>query len=193
MLSLGARYVSSTSQWTRRRRADFSQVLTLQGIVHSYSGLLATRFFLGMAEAGFFPAATYLLTTWFCRWELQTRLAIFFSAASLAGAFSGLLAFGIQHMDGIAGLRGWRWIFILEGILTVLIGASVPWVLPDSPDRASWLTPEEKHVIKTRLQYDAGTAGAKVGSQDSFQWKYLKEALMDWKIYLGCIIYWGNR
>ncbi|CAI6090589.1 unnamed protein product [Clonostachys chloroleuca] len=58
-------------------------------------------------------------------------------AASLAGSFSGLLAFGIQHMEGIAGLGGWRWIFILEGILTVLIGVIIPWVLPDSPETAS--------------------------------------------------------
>lgn len=181
------------SHWMAVLVVTWGIVLTLQGIVKSYSGLLATRFFLGMAEAGFFPAATYLLTTWFCRWELQTRMAIFFSAASLAGAFSGLLAFAIQHMDGIAGLRGWRWIFILEGILTVLIGASIPWLLPDSPDRAKWLTEDEKNIIKTRLRYDAGTAGHRAEDQNSFKWKYLKEALTDWKIYLGCVIYWGNR
>ena len=58
---------------------------------------------LGLCESGFFPAATYLLTTWYCRFEVQTRLAIFFSAASMAGAFSGLLAFGIEKMDGVAG------------------------------------------------------------------------------------------
>ena len=91
----------------------------MQGIIKDYNGLIITRTLLGLTESGFFPAATYLLTTWYCRFELQTRLAVFYSAASLAGAFSGLLAFAIQKMDGIAGLEGWRWIFILEGILTV--------------------------------------------------------------------------
>jgi MFS transporter, ACS family, DAL5 transporter family protein len=55
---------------------------------------------------------------WYARHEIQVRQALFFSAASIAGAFSGLLAFGIAHMDGVGGLEGWRWIFILEGIVT---------------------------------------------------------------------------
>ncbi|KAJ4168749.1 hypothetical protein NW754_010677 [Fusarium falciforme] len=180
------------SWWMAILVVTWGTVLVLQGIIKTYQHLLVTRFFLGMAEAGFFPAATYLLTTWYVRWELQTRLAIFFSAASLAGAFSGLLAFGIQHMDGIGGLGGWRWIFILEGILTVLIGLSIPWTLPDSPNAASFLTPAEKEIIHGRLEQDAGTSAGKVGIGGSFQWKYLKEALLDWKIYLGCVIYWGN-
>lgn len=54
---------------------------------------------------------------WYCRHEIQFRQALFFSAASIAGAFSGLLAYGIAHMDGVGGLEGWRWIFILEGIV----------------------------------------------------------------------------
>ena len=83
--------------------------MTLMGIVQGYGGLLAARFFLGVAEAGLFPAASYILTTWYCRHEMQTRLAIFYCAATMAGAFSGLLAFGIEKMNGIAGLEGWRW------------------------------------------------------------------------------------
>jgi MFS family permease len=79
------------------------------GLVSSYRGLLAARFFLGVAEAGFFPAATYLLTIWYKRYEYQRRFAIFFSMASMAGAFSGLLAFAIEKMDGIAERSGWQW------------------------------------------------------------------------------------
>lgn len=86
--------------------------MTLQGIVQGYNGLIITRTLLGVFEAGFFPAATYLLTTWYARFEVQTRLAIFFSAASLAGAFSGLLAFAIEKMDGVGNYSGWRWIFV---------------------------------------------------------------------------------
>ena len=84
-------------------------VVTLQGIVQGYHGLIITRVILGVCESGFFPAATYLVTTWYCRFELQRRLAVFYSAASLAGAFSGILAYGIQHMEGVGGLEGWRW------------------------------------------------------------------------------------
>jgi MFS family permease len=70
------------------------------GWVQDYSGLLAARFFLGVTEAGLFPAATYLCSTWYCRYEQHFRVALFYCAASLAGSFSGLLAYGIGFMDG---------------------------------------------------------------------------------------------
>lgn len=108
------------------------------GLVNSYGGLVVARFFLGVAEAGFFPAATYvatypdflcktvsplksfhscsnvlsisfLLTIWYQRYEVQRRMAVFYAAASLSGAFSGLLAYAIEKMDGIQGLAGWKW------------------------------------------------------------------------------------
>lgn len=69
--------------------------------MQSYHGLLAARIFLGVAEAGLFPGVVYYNTMWYCRYEVQVRQAIFFSAASVAGAFSGLLAYGISFMDGV--------------------------------------------------------------------------------------------
>ncbi|KAH6974271.1 major facilitator superfamily domain-containing protein [Ilyonectria sp. MPI-CAGE-AT-0026] len=180
------------SRWLMILVIAWGTVMTMQGIVKNYNQLIVTRTLLGFTEAGFFPAASYLLTTWYPRWEIQTRLAIFFTGASLAGAFSGLLAFAIQHMDGIAGLGGWRWIFILEGILTVLMGCTIPFLLPDSPQAAKFLTVTETDTVISRLQHDAGPASAKIGIDDSFKWAFLKEALLDWKIYLACIIFWGN-
>ncbi|KAH7361732.1 major facilitator superfamily domain-containing protein [Plectosphaerella cucumerina] len=177
------------SWWITILVMSWGTVVTLQGLVQTYEHLIVTRVLLGVTEAGFFPAATYLLTTWYCRWELQTRLAIFFSAASLAGSFSGLLAFGIEHMNGVGGLGGWRWIFILEGSLTVVVGALMPWALPDSPTTASFLTVAEKQLVSSRLLQDMGS---RAGDGEKFQWKYLFAALTDWKIYLAVIIYWGN-
>lgn len=169
------------------------KVMTLQGLVKSYEHLIVTRIFLGMTEAGFFPAATFLVTTWYCRWQLQTRMAIFYSAASLAGSFSGLLAFGIQHMDGVGGLGGWRWIFILEGIITVLFGCLVPWTLPDTLDDASFLTQEEKRFIKLQMQREQGVSGTETAdTKDGLDWGAIKDALKDWKIYLAVVMYWGN-
>lgn len=95
---------------------------TLMGIVSSYHGLLAARAALGIAEGGLFPGVTYYITMWYRRHECGLRMAIFFSAATCAGAFGGLLARGIIEMNGVAGLHGWQWIFILEGILTFVIG-----------------------------------------------------------------------
>lgn len=82
---------------------SWSIVLTLTGIVRSYAGLLAARFFLGVTEAGFFPGALYIISTWYDRNEMGTRYAIFYMSAALAGAFSGLLAYLIAKMDGVAG------------------------------------------------------------------------------------------
>jgi hypothetical protein len=62
-----------------------------------------------ICQAGFYPAATFLLTTWYRRCEVQGRLALFYAASSLGGAFSGLLAFAIESLDGVAGLGAWRW------------------------------------------------------------------------------------
>lgn len=95
---------------------------TLMGLVHNYTGLMVARAFLGVAEGGLFPGVTYLISLWYKRHECGLRMSIFFSAATAAGAFGGLLARGIMEMRGVAGLSGWQWIFILEGILTVLVG-----------------------------------------------------------------------
>ncbi|KIX03060.1 uncharacterized protein Z518_06610 [Rhinocladiella mackenziei CBS 650.93] len=180
------------SWWICILMVSWGIVMTLQGIVQNYHGLIITRTLLGLTESGFFPAATYLLTTWYCRFEVQTRLSIFFSAASMASAFSGLLAFAIENMVGVAGLGGWRWIFILEGIFTVVVGTTLPWTLPDSPETASFLTQAERDFINRRLVQDAGTSAGTVRTRDSFKWRYLRAALTDWKIYFTVIIYWGN-
>src|ERR1700760_77745 len=114
--------------------------MTLMGLVQNYAGLLSARLCLGIAEAGLFPGVAYYLTLWYCRHEGQLRQALFFSAASVAGAFSGLLAFAISKMDGVAGLAGWRWIFILEGIATVLVALLAFFFVYDFPETASFLT-----------------------------------------------------
>jgi MFS family permease len=88
----------------------FGLTTTLQGVVTNYSGLLATRFFLGVFESGMFPGCFYLLSSWYLRTEAQRRYSFFFSSTTLAGAFAGLLAAAIGKMDGVAGYKGWRWV-----------------------------------------------------------------------------------
>jgi predicted MFS family arabinose efflux permease len=86
---------------------------TLQGLVTNYKGLLATRFFLGLAEGGLIPVFMIVMSRFYRRDQIQSRVTLIFTAGSLAGAFSGLLASAILRMDGRAGRRGWQWIFIL--------------------------------------------------------------------------------
>jgi MFS family permease len=114
----------------------FGAVTALQGLVQNYSGILATRFFLGIFECGMFPGCFYLLGAWYRRHEAQKRFSLFFSSTSLAGAFGGLLASAIGKMDYVRGYRGWRWIFILEGCFTVLVGIVFLFTFPTFPEEA---------------------------------------------------------
>lgn len=149
-------------------------VMTLMGLVNSYHGLLIARVFLGLAEAGLFPGVAYYLTSWYCREELAFRQGLFFSAASVAGAFSGLLAYAIAKMDGVAGRAGWQWIFILEGILTVVVAFAAFFLLYDFPDTAGFLTVEERAWVVHRLKYQGGEkSGRLVAESDHFEWKYV--------------------
>lgn len=91
----------------------FGVVSLCQGFVTNYAGLLATRFLLGLFEAGIFPGCFYLLAMWYKREESQKRFTFFFLSTVLAGAFGGLLASAIGKMDGMAGKSAWRWIFII--------------------------------------------------------------------------------
>ena len=86
---------------------------TLQGLVTTYHGLLVARFFLGLAEGGLIPGIVLVMSRFYKRDQIQLRISLFFTAASLTAGFSGLLASAIQGMDGRAGHRGWQWIFML--------------------------------------------------------------------------------
>ncbi|KAJ7494352.1 major facilitator superfamily domain-containing protein, partial [Mycena galericulata] len=97
-------------------------VTTCQGTVKTYGGLLACRFFLGLLEGGVFPGLVLYLSFFYPRLRLQTRIAAFFSAASISGAFGGIMAYGIINLNKKDGHSGWQWIFIIEGAITVLFG-----------------------------------------------------------------------
>jgi MFS family permease len=130
-------------------------VTILQCEARNFSGFVACRFFLGLCEGGLFPGVVLYLSGFYRRHELQVRIALFFSAASLSGAFSGLLAAAIQQMDGVRGLRGWQWIFILEGLFTVCFGLFSYAMLPNSPETVMTFKPEHKERCLRRLQLDA--------------------------------------
>jgi predicted MFS family arabinose efflux permease len=111
----------------------------------------------------------------------------FFSAGSLAGAFGGVLAYGIGRMNGIGEQEGWRWIFYLEGIATVVVGALSYFLINDFPsDRPKFLTEHEYKRVMARLQADAGTGGS-----EHFSWKQVLAALSTWKVYIWSLCYIG--
>ncbi|KAH7121811.1 major facilitator superfamily domain-containing protein [Dactylonectria estremocensis] len=155
---------------------------TLMGIVQNYEGLLAARAVLGLSEGGLFPGIAYYITMWYRRHECGLRLAIFFSAATLAGAFGGLLARGVLEMRNVAGLAGWRWLFIIEGILTVVMALVAVKVMQDYPEKAKFLSDQERSVVLTRLEHDRSSLS------NDFDLKYVVHALTDWKIWVHVVV-----
>ncbi|KAF2197612.1 MFS general substrate transporter, partial [Delitschia confertaspora ATCC 74209] len=180
------------SRWIAIIMFCWGLVMTLMGLITNYKGLLAARFFLGVTEAGFFPAATYLLTLWYKRYEVQRRMAVFYVSASLSGAFSGLLAYGIEKLDGRSGMSGWQWIFLLEGLIPLALSLVIWKLLPDSPETARFLKKEEREFIVNRIALETGSGHGRVTNQDKIQGFHIKAAFSDWKIYAGIVIFWGN-
>uniref|UniRef100_A0A8H7NN92 Major facilitator superfamily (MFS) profile domain-containing protein n=1 Tax=Bionectria ochroleuca TaxID=29856 RepID=A0A8H7NN92_BIOOC len=157
------------------------------GFVTSWSGLMATRWWLGVTEAGLFPGVNYYLSCWYKRSEFGVRAAIFFSAAAIAGSFGGLLAAAIQTMDGVANYAGWRWIFIIEGAITVVIGIVSYWMVHDFPDEAKFLNEDDRARVLLRLKEDKQSSA----EHEDFRMEFLWAALKDWKMYVGMLIYMG--
>ncbi|KAF4972517.1 hypothetical protein FSARC_941 [Fusarium sarcochroum] len=174
--------------WLSINMFGFGLVTLLQGFVTNYAGLLTTRFFLGVFETGIFPGAFYLIGMWYRRHEAQRRYSFFFNSTTLAGAFGGLLAAAIGKMEGVGGYMGWRWIFILEGGMTVLFSLSFFFLLPGFPEQAKWLTQEERSYVTTRLQIDQGVAS---GMERKIKLHDVLDIFKDIKVILGGFMYLG--
>jgi len=161
--------------------------MTFHGFAHNYGDLIGLRFLLGLAEAGLFPGIVFYLSCWYKRSELGSRVAVIFSAATIAGAFSGFLAVAIHNMDGIGGRPGWAWIFILEGLSTILVACASPWVLQDFPESAKFLSEVERVYIIRELK-DGMLFGA---DEEKLKLKYLWQCLTDWKTFVSLGMFMG--
>lgn len=163
----------------------FGVVTLCQGFVQNFGGLVACRFFLGMFEAGMFPGCFYLLAMWYRREEAQKRYSFFFSSTCLAGAFSGLIAAGIWNLDGARGLEGWRWIFIIEGAITVFCSGIMYFFISDFPEDASWLKDNEREFIKAKLALDSGDSSHDI----KLDFKGVLNVFRDWKVWMSGLLY----
>jgi ACS family tartrate transporter-like MFS transporter len=119
--------------------------------VTSPTGFYAVRFLLGAAEAAFFPGMLFYLTYWFPRSGLGRFTALFMVAVPLSAVVSGPLASFFLQWNGVAGLHGWQWLFLVEGVPAFLLSFGALKLLPDGPQDAAWLTAEEKQTIAARL------------------------------------------
>ncbi|KAL7620092.1 hypothetical protein AAE478_010642 [Parahypoxylon ruwenzoriense] len=163
-------------------------VVALTAACSSYSGLITVRFLLGVAEASISPTLMFITSTWYTRDEIPTRTGIWFAGNSVGGIVSSLLAYGIGHIAGT--ISQWRWMFIVLGIATFLLGFALLFMLPDTISKAKFLTSEERQWAGDRVVI-AGT-----GRTENTTWKseQMFECLQDpktwliWSIALLCQI-----
>jgi MFS family permease len=112
----------------------------------------ALRLLLGAAEAGFFPGVAFYLSTWFPAQYRTRMIAWFMVAIPVSSVIGGPISGWLLGMHGIAGIEGWQWLFIIEGLPVVAIGISLLWLLADRPEDVSWLTDEERRIVRERLE-----------------------------------------
>ncbi len=140
------------------------------------------RFLLGAAEAGFFPGVILYLTYWFPVKDRARTVAMFATGGVLAGVIGSPISGALLDLDGMAGLAGWQWLFLIEAIPAILMGLVVLFVLPNRPQEARWLSPEQKNWIQGRLAEDAAAAGP--AQHHSFT-----QIFTSGRVWLLCLIY----
>ncbi|TDL18778.1 MFS general substrate transporter [Rickenella mellea] len=157
---------------------------TLMSSAFDFSGLIVARVGLGCFEAGFGPAIPLYFSLFYTKAEMGLRMAHWFGFAAVAGAFGGLIAFGIQHSH--ASIAPWRLLFIIEGIPAILMGVIAICFLPDRPEVTKYLSEEERKIAMDRkTRGTSGDMGAMVAKS------HIAMAFRDYRIYLGGVIYFG--
>lgn len=157
LLRFGARV------WIGRIMITWGLVSCAMAATRGEGSFYALRFLLGVAEAGFFPGIVFYLTQWFPAAERARAVALFMTATALAGVVGGPLSGALLAMHGLGGLAGWHWLFLLEGLPAVILGAVVLARLPDGPHDARWLAPEERAWLLARLAAERQALGTTAG------------------------------
>ncbi|CAO3628867.1 unnamed protein product [Mucor fragilis] len=148
--------------WIPTLMSSWAAVTWAHALIYDFRGFLIVRVLIAITEAGFIPACLGYMSSWYKTNELATRLAWFWGAQALASAVSGLISFGVFRMRGIYGLEGWKWLFIIDGIATHIVGLIAFFYLPASPAHTkgglrgqdSWLTKRQIRIAMLRITRD---------------------------------------
>lgn len=154
-------------------------VLTLgHAFIKNQSQLIAVRLLIGVFESGFYPTVVSYLSLYYPRYDLAFRIALFYGSFAIAGAFGGIIAYGCFQIGG--GLHGWQYLFIIEGVCTIVIAACTPFWLCKSARTAWFLTAEERAYADNRMIVDAA---ANLDSAKKLSRRDIVEAIADWKLW----------
>jgi MFS transporter, ACS family, tartrate transporter len=142
-------------RWLARIMVTWGIVAVATSFVHGRYSLFAARGLLGVAEAGFAPGAMVYLMRWFPEADRGRAITTYLVGSPISLIIGGPLSAALLSMDGFAGLAGWRWLFILEGVPSVVLGVVAFWWLTDKPAQATWLDPQERAWLAARMATEA--------------------------------------
>ena len=166
----------------------FGLITLCTAFIHTWRQMIALRVLLGIAMSGIYPGLTYLISTWYTRKEQQLRFAFLQSGEVIVLATGSILNFGLNHLNGRAGLEGWRWMFLTQGLISCIIGIITFWWMIDFPENAHnsfhFLSPAESQIMLFRIQRDRSDAEA-----TPFAWKNIFVHFLDPKLYGFCTLF----
>ncbi|KAL7952658.1 major facilitator superfamily domain-containing protein [Trichoderma compactum] len=158
----------------------------VQGLLKNFGGLVAIRLIIGILEAGLIPGSIFLLSAYYPRYELQWRVSMLHVGNALSNAVGGLLAYAVASIHSSNGWHGWRWIFVIEGSITIALTLLCWPFMNNWPATAKWIKPSEKAFLEERIRLDGI-----IGRMDVLDRKAVIRCLTDWKIYLSSFIIIG--
>lgn len=166
----------------------FGVITLCTAFVQTWRQMIALRILLGMAMSGIYPGLTYLISTWYTRKEQQLRFALMQSGEVIVLATGGIVNFGLNKLDGSSNLKGWQWMFVVQGAITAFFGLLTYFWMVDFPENADksfmFLSPEEAEIAAKRIEKDRGDV-----EPDPFSWSKVLVHAKDPKIYGFCVLY----
>jgi MFS family permease len=157
------------------------------GFIHNWSILAFCRLLLGCLEGGVLPGVTFTIACWYTRQELHKRISCAYALGIIASALAGILSYGLGSLGGVNGMNGWRWIFSIEGGISMAIGLIAPFFVPKFPDHTKWIKPDEKVYLYNKLDKDRGAH-----TTDMVTWSSFVETSKDWTLWAQGTIYCFN-
>ncbi|KAF2733228.1 MFS general substrate transporter [Polyplosphaeria fusca] len=166
----------------------FGIITLCTAFVQSWRQMIALRILLGISMSGVYPGLTYLISTWYTRKEQQLRFALMQSGEVIVLATGSIVNYGLNKLDGTYGVKGWQWMFIVQGSISVFMGIVTFWWMVDFPENAHrsffFLSKEESRIAASRIERDRGDVQV-----ESFAWKKVLKHARDVKVYGFCTLY----
>ena len=168
--------------WLAVLAFGFGLATTCMSVVQSVGAVMAVRLVLGLCEAGMLPGIMLTFGHFYCRHELASRAGWQSGVTALSGAFGGLLAGGLSQIPAASGLHTWRWIFFVEGLLTIVMAICIYIWLPNSVAEATFLDEQEKRLASARLVEDRKDAG-----REPMSWHVVRKAIVHLPTQLSAV------